>query len=399
MGQILRYFCCFILGVCVALSMSLSSSESFRISSQDDYDYPLLMDVIDTIETYYVDSIDRQTLINGAIQGIFKQLDPYSGFLKQDDYQTVSQSNNGKYFGFGFEVATTNGQITVVTPFKNSPAARANIKAGDQIVRLNDVDVNAINLQTVLTSIRRHSINNQAINITIKSINDGEIVDRVLSPETVHIDSIESKILPDNIGYIRIATFQQNTAESIFYQAKRWQHIPLKGLILDVRNNPGGLLDQAIKIADLFLAEGRIVTTTGRYFDANEDYYANPSSLFPTIPIVVLINKGSASASEVLAAALSENKRATLIGETSFGKGTVQSLIPVLGQGSAIKLTIAEYFTPKGNNIHEKGIVPDVKVDDLGVTHVKNSAIIKIQTQELAHVDNQMDTAIEWFSK
>lgn len=395
--QIIRYISCFILGACVALSISISSSEQAnQQSTYYGFDYSLLADVIDTVETYYVDKIDRQQLIDAAIKGIFKELDPYSGFLTHEDFQAISESNKGEYFGFGFEVATDDGNITIVTPFKNSPAERAGIKAGDKIIKLNDTFVDDTNLQMVLTQIRQYSNNNKAISLSLQPITSKDPIAITLQPDFIHINSINSKLIKDNIGYLHLTSFQEDATNAIEQQAVKWQHLPLKGLILDLRNNPGGLLDQAISIADLFLGHGRIVTTTGRIFDANEDYYASPETIFTNIPMIVLINKGSASASEVLAAALQENNRATLLGETSFGKGTVQSLIPIFGQSNTIKLTIAHYSTPNGNNIHTKGITPDIEILITTVTDEMNMPIIGAENMLDSDYDQQIDSAIAW---
>ncbi|MGL5666024.1 MAG: S41 family peptidase, partial [Shewanella sp.] len=204
-------------------------------------------------------------------------------------------------------------------------------------------------------------------------------------------------LLDGNIGYIRLSSFQENSTEDMVRSLSQWQNAHLTGLILDLRNNPGGLLDQAIKIADLFLAKGRIVSTSGRFFDANSDYYASPQTMLTNVPMLVLINKGSASASEVLAAALQENGRAKLLGETSFGKGTVQSLIPILNDGNAIKLTIAQYNTPRGENIHNIGIVPDIKVATETGSNQKNMAIIDaISARTDVSQDSLVTSAIAW---
>lgn len=397
MHQIIRYISCFILGVCVALSISISSLEHANPKpAYYDFDYPLLVDVIDTVQTYYVDKIDRQQLIDAAIKGIFKELDPYSGFLTHEDFQAINDSNKGEYFGFGFEVATDDGKITIISPFKNSPAERAGIKAGDKIIKLNDTFVDGTNLQMVLTEIRQYSNNNKPISLSLQPIATKTPIQITLQPDFIHINSIDSKIIDGDIGYLHLTSFQEDATDAISKQAIKWQHIPLRGIILDLRNNPGGLLDQAISIADLFLDHGRIVTTTGRIFEANEDYYASSKTIFAKIPMVVLINKGSASASEVLAAALQENHRATLLGETSFGKGTVQSLIPILGQSNAIKLTIANYSTPNGNNINTIGITPDIEISITAVTDEMNMPIIGTEKMLDNDYDQQIDSAIAW---
>ncbi|WP_144211796.1 S41 family peptidase [Shewanella donghaensis] len=397
MMQFTRYVMCFILGITVAFSLNLSSSEQ-HYKTQSEYTYSLLLDVIDTVHTYYFNDVDRQDLIEYAIEGIFTRLDPYSGFLNATDYQSINDSNNGQYFGYGFEVATDDDQITIITPYANSPAARANILPGDKVLQLNNTLIDQSNLTEILTEIKQHSINKLPIELTIEREAE-EIVHFTLNPELIHIESITAKIMNSNIGYIRLNSFQDDATTAIINQAKLWEQQDLGGIIIDVRNNPGGLLGQAISIADLFLQQGLIVSTEGRFFDANENYYASHPTIFEGIPMVVLINKGSASASEVLAAALQENNRATLVGETSFGKGTVQSLIPMLEMGNAIKLTIAKYSTPDGNDIHSKGIEPDIKISNDAILNSDYLDIIEQTTAQYDEPqDGQISSAIAWIT-
>ncbi len=396
MSQIIRYITCSLLGLALGLSVTLSGQEN-----ADQYhprlNYPLLLDVIDTIETYYVTELTQDELISAAIEGIFDKLDPYSGFLDKQAFSNIRDANKGEYFGFGIEIAAEDDKITIITPFPSSPAELAGIKAGDQIVKINDKKVNPKLLDTLLSEIKHHSQNNQSINLTLTHSDMDSLFEVTLVPSIISVQSVTAKLYEDKIGYIRLASFQDNSTEEMIKQLTLWRPIGLEGLILDLRNNPGGLLDQAIKIADIFLAKGRIVSTEGRFFDANSDYFASPQTMFSTVPIIVLINKGSASASEVLAAALQENDRATLIGETSFGKGTVQSLIPTLIEGNAIKLTIAKYTTPKGHDINSKGIEPDIKLEAETVTIGESVPIIDKNTVHDEIKDDQiLDSAITW---
>ncbi|WP_394132957.1 S41 family peptidase [Shewanella maritima] len=401
MQHSLKYLLCFLSGVVLATSVSLSGSEQTYDSTNafhKEYDYSLLLDIIDTVETYYVEDVDRESLIQAAINGVFEHLDPYSDFLNQAEFESLTSTNKGEYYGFGFEVATDNDQITIVTPFKNSPADKAGLMPGDVITHLDNTAVDGSNLSDILKAIKQHSMLKQGIHLTIAPKASEQSQQITLTPDYIHIESIDAKII-DDVGYIYIANFQEDAAKAILKQAIAWQNRNLKGLILDVRNNPGGLLDQAIEIADLFLDKGRIVSTQGRFFDANEDYYASNHTIFTQLPMVVLINQGSASASEVLAAALQENNRAHLVGESSFGKGTVQSLIPMVGQGNAIKLTIAKYNTPKGNDIHEIGIQPDTKITLPTVAEQDNVHIINNTNMQSTSIDAQIDSAIAWISK
>ncbi|MBT1446197.1 S41 family peptidase [Shewanella sp. JM162201] len=396
MSQFIRYLGAMCLGLTLGLSVSLSGQENAK-SMLSQYDYPLLVDIMDTIETYYVNQISRDELIQGAIEGMFKKLDPYSSYLSHQDLTHVKDSNRGEYFGFGFEIASDDNHIRIVAPFSGSPAAKAGIAAGDTIETVNHKPVEDMDLSAVLAEIRYHSVNDLPLTMTLKHAEASYSV--TLKPGTISVSSVAGKWLEGDIGYIQLTSFQENSTEELIAQLEQW-HTPAKGLILDLRNNPGGLLDQAIRIADLFLAKGRIVSTSGRFFDANSDYYASPQTLMANVPILVLINKGSASASEVLAAALQENGRALLMGETSFGKGTVQSIIPTINMDSAIKLTIAHYSTPKGHDIHAKGIEPDIKIASGNTVKDGNDVpIIEPETILNSASDPILASAIDWIEQ
>ncbi|MCL1140939.1 S41 family peptidase [Shewanella pneumatophori] len=396
MTQCIRYFCCVFAGLALGISLTLVGQEHSQQYKQR-INYPMLLDVIDTIETYYVDKISEEELIEGAIEGIFLKLDPYSSFLDKQSFTSVQESNNGEYFGFGVEIATDNDQITIVTPFAESPAAAAGIKPGDRVIKLNDQLVTADKLESLLKQIKQHSYDKLPIELEMLRANSEDTYTVTLQPSIIAINSVEAAILDNKIGYIRLSSFQENTTPKLVKQLSAWQSAELNGIILDLRNNPGGLLDQAITIADLFLDKGRIVATEGRFFDANSDYYASPQTMAANTPITVLINKGSASASEVLAAALQDNGRATVIGQTSFGKGTIQSLIPTLMDGNAIKLTIAKYTTPNGKDIHSKGIEPDIKIEIEAVSDEESMPIIATNSlRESVAQDKLVSSAIAW---
>ncbi|QYJ86164.1 S41 family peptidase [Shewanella mesophila] len=396
MAKFIRYLICVAFGVSLGLSITLSGQENVQ-PSPSKLNYPLLIDIISTIETYYVDKIPEQELIQAAIEGIFNKLDPYSNFLDKDAFSDLKDANSGEYFGFGIEIATSDDKVTIISPFPHSPAAIAGILPGDRIVKVNHESVNAKQLDNVLKKIKFHSQNNLTINLSLSRSNSDDVFDVTLKPTMIDVNSVTTELLGDGIGYIKLSSFQDDSTEDLIKQLNQWQNKPLTGIILDLRNNPGGLLDQAIKIADLFLAKGRIVSTRGRFFDANSDYFASPQNLFSKLPIIVLINKGSASASEVLAAALQENKRAILIGEKSFGKGTVQSIIPTLIDGNAIKLTIAHYTTPKGRDIHSIGIEPDINITTDAINNKQSMPIIdELPPHEKIAKDKFVKSAITW---
>ncbi|MGS0681025.1 S41 family peptidase [Shewanella sp. 125m-7] len=396
MSQFIRYFSCVIAGLALGLSVTLSGQEHTP-QYNSHINYPVLLDVIDTIETYYVQKLSEEELIEAAIEGIFNKLDPYSSFLDKQTFANIQDSNSGEYFGFGVEIATDNDQITIVTPFAKSPAEAAGIKPGDRIIKLNNQLVTAEKLESILQEIKQHSIDKRPIKLEMLRANSKAHYTVTISPSLIAINSVEAEILDNKIGYIRLSSFQENTTPALVKQLSDWQPEKLNGIILDLRNNPGGLLDQAITIADIFLDKGRIVATEGRFFDANSDYFASPQTMATNIPLSVLINKGSASASEVLAAALQENGRAKLIGQTSFGKGTIQSLIPTLMDGNAIKLTIAKYTTPNGKDINSKGIEPDIKIELEAVSDDESMPIIETNSlRESVAQDKLVNSAIAW---
>ncbi|QDF65577.1 S41 family peptidase [Shewanella sp. SNU WT4] len=358
-----------------------------------------ISEVINLVQTHYVDSLSEQQLIDAALQGIVSQLDPYSSYLSQPDLLLLEQSNKGEYFGFGFEVAADNktDEIRILTPFYSSPAAHAGIEPGDIITHLFAEPVNAAKLNDFLAAIRRYSHQRQNIELSLNR--QGTVVNVELAPNEIHIESVSVDMLKNNIGYVKITHFQEDTASKLEGFLQQWQLQTLTGVILDLRDNPGGLLDQAVQVADLLLDDGKIVSVQGRYFAANTAYFADEASIINGIPIVVLINHGSASAAEIVAAALQENRRALLMGETSFGKGTVQTVLPMASQLSAMKLTIANYLTPAGNKVHQQGIEPDIKINVNDILTAKNVDIIgNSSNNKEKQSDEILATAIHWFS-
>ncbi len=360
------------------------------------YDLPLLADVIDSIENYYVEPVTRKQLVTAALKGIFEELDGYSDFLTPTKIEEQEETNQGQYKGFGFEVDAKSKQITVLNVFNRSPAHKAGILPGDKLLKLNQFDVKQDSQQTILEQIRTAGKNDTAIELTFAR-DKTQDYDITLAPDVIHIDAVENKLLSNNIGYLKLNGFQNQTHDKVLESLARWHKKSLQGLIIDLRSNPGGLLHQAIKVADLFIDNGVIVSTQGRFSEANSIYHATPISFLPEVPILVLIDKHSASAAEVLAAALQQNHRAKLLGETSFGKGSVQGMIPTISHHNKVKLTIANYLTPKGENIHKLGIKPDINLNPDTSNKTNNTPIIN--SKELDSEDPALSKAMLWIKE
>nr|WP_244859434.1 S41 family peptidase [Shewanella dokdonensis] len=391
----MRYVLILTTGIVIGISLSVASySPQNPRRTAAAGDLILLHEVIETIETYYVDQLSHEQLVNAAIDGIFKSLDSHSTFLNVEQANDMKDSNRGEYYGFGFEVTPDKQQLTIQTAFPDSPAATAGIQKGDRVLTCNNQMINEHNQQQVLEQIKQASQQKQAIALQLERGHTKFNV--VIKPASIRLHSVQAKRLADNIGYLRISHFQQDTAQDVQHWLNLWQN-QIGGLVVDLRDNPGGLLEQAVAIADMFLDQGVIVATKGRYINANEVFYASTGTLISNVPIVIIINKGSASAAEILTAALRDHQRATIIGETSFGKGTVQSLIPNLyDRGSMIKLTTARYTTPLGKMLDTQGIEPDIKVTQENGDGSLTMAADIAKTGYQITQDYQFNAAISW---
>lgn len=327
----------------------------------------LFNEALDLIDKNYVEEIDSKTVIEGAIKGMTRSLDPHSSFMNADMYKELQVDTKGAFGGLGIEISILNDVITVVSPIEDTPAYKAGIKAQDQIIAIEGESTKGFSLFDAVQKLRGP----KGTQVTISIMREGfeKPKDFTITRDIIKIISVKHKMLENRIGYIRIVSFHENTAIETKKALKKLEtrENSLKGLIIDVRNNPGGLLDQAIKVSDIFLKQGVVVSTKGRRKAADKTYKAADDGDEPTCPIIVLINRGSASASEIVAGALRDNKRAILLGTQTFGKGSVQIVIP-LDDGSALKLTTAKYYTPDGTSIQAKGIAPDIIVE-----HVKQN--------------------------
>ena len=319
-------------------------------------------DVLDIIEKNFVDPVDSKKLIRGAIRGMISSLDPHSAFLLPESYKDLQIETRGQFSGIGIVITIQHNVVTVISPIDGTPAYTAGIKAGDQIIKVDGEETKAMMLWEAVRKMRGKK--GTSVVITIRRKGLPEPIDFTIVRDIIPLESVRSHLLKPGYGYIRTTNFRENTADDVKAALKKLESgkTPLKGLILDLRDNPGGLLDQAIKVADIFLDKGQIVSIKGRLKAHSKVYSAHRDKDKHSHPIVLLINEGSASASEIVAGALQDHGRALVLGTTSFGKGSVQTVEP-LRDGSGLKLTIARYYTPNGHAIQARGIVPDVLVD------------------------------------
>ena len=333
-----------------------------------EYDYlKFLGDSIEKIKTDYVEHVENKEIVESAINGILSSLDPHSSFLNAKNLEDMKIQTKGLFGGLGIEVTMENGFVKVISPIDDTPAYKAGIKAGDYITHLNKKSVIGLTLDEAVGQMRGPV--GSKLKVTIGRTNM-EPFDITIKRDVIKITSVRSRIEKD-VGYVRITTFSEQTNKSTKEAIKKLKkNKNLKGFVLDLRNNPGGLLEQAVYVSDLFLEKGEIVSTRGRDSENPETYKAKPGDVINGLPLVVLINGGSASASEIVAGALQDHKRAIILGTQSFGKGSVQTIIPVNPYG-ALRMTTARYFTPSGRSIQKKGISPDIVVDEAKLEKVK----------------------------
>ena len=366
------------------LTLFLFLNSTLAISSESDIykKIDLFGEVLEKINEEYVEDINQSESMDSAINGLLQSLDPYSAYLSPENFEEMQTETSGEFGGLGIEVSMEAGVVKVITPLDDTPASRAGLKAGDYIVKINDTQVQGKTL-TEAVEIMRGPVGSD-IELTVRRRGVKKALTFTLTREIIEIQSVKSDLLDKNIGYLRLTSFNENSATQI---KKRINDLDknkkLKGYILDLRNNPGGLLSQAIKITDYFLDNGEIVSTKSRKASENRKWFARDGDLTGGKPLIVLINYGSASASEIVAGALKDHKRAIILGENSYGKGSVQSIIPLRNEG-AIRLTIAKYYLPSGTSISEVGVTPDIEINEEG-----NEFKIKTET------DNQLNYALK----
>ena len=352
--------------VIAALLIAVPQFSPAQENSSDTYrQLKLFSDVFERVRADYVEEVTDQELIEYAIQGMLSTLDPHSSFLNADSFGDMRVQTKGEFGGLGIEVTMENGFVKVVSPIDDTPAFRAGVKPGDFITHLDGEPILGLTLNEAVEKMRGPV--NTDLTVTIRR-EDVEPFDLTITRDVIKIQSVRNRV-EDNVGYIRITTFNQQTMpglERAISEIKAEAGSELRGYVLDLRNNPGGLLDQAVEVSDAFIEQGELVSTRGREVDDSQRFNAKPGDLADGLPVIVLINGGSASASEIVAGALQDHRRAIVMGTKSFGKGSVQTIIP-LGVNGAMRLTTARYFTPSGRSIQALGIDPDIVVEQATV--------------------------------
>lgn len=387
-----------VLGVMLAIGQGvLAERENSRSSAASIplEDIRSLSEVFGKIKQNYVEEVKDKELLENAIRGLLSGLDPHSAYLDKEAFTDLREGTSGEFGGLGIVVGMEDGFVKVISPIDDTPAARAGVKSGDLVIRLDDKNVKGMSLEDAVSIMRGKP--DTDIMLTIVRKGEAKPLKIKITRDIIKVQSVRSKTLDEGFGYIRVSAFQERTGadlrKALSKLKKENNKKNLKGLVLDLRNNPGGLLTQAIEVSDAFLESGVVVSIKGRDAANNMTHSARGMDLLNDAPIVVLINGGSASASEIVAGALQDHKRAIIMGSQSFGKASVQTVVP-LGNGSALKLTTARYYTPNGTSIQAKGIVPDIKLDDLKVSKREDNGFKQTKEKDLTgHLDNGQEDA------
>ena len=374
----LKRFLVFVTVILINLSVKVYAENIDKLFEKID----LFSEVLEKIQKEYVDEIDQAEVMDSAIHGLLQSLDPYSGYMDQETFEESQTETSGEFGGLGIEVSMEAGVVKVIAPIDDTPAAKVGVKAGDYIVKINGEQVRGKTLMEAVNLMRGPVGTSIEITVRRKSLKKAKVFK--ITREIIQIKSVVAKLVENKVGYLRLRAFNENSSNQLIKEIKKIEkNKKLTGYILDLRNNPGGLLSQAIKIADFFLEDGEIVSTKGRKSRENRKFFAKRGDEIKGKPLIVLINNGSASASEIVAGALQDQKRAVLLGETTFGKGSVQSIIPLRNRG-AIRLTVSKYYLPSGKSISKVGIVPDIKIEEEGSDFYINTA-----------TDNQLNYAVD----
>lgn len=389
MNSTMRSLLILTLGVVLGVTMALGQGVLAERSAQTSTTLPLqelrlFSEVLSRIKTDYVEEIDDKTLLDNAIRGMLSGLDPHSAYLDGEEFKELRIGTTGEFGGLGIEVGMENGFVKVIAPIDDTPAERAGVKSGDLVIRLDDKPVKGMELNDAVKIMR----GKPGTKITLTIVREGEEkpLKITITRAVIKVRSVKSRLLEPGFAYVRITQFQSKTAEYLnnaVSDLRKESNGTLKGLVLDLRNNPGGVLSAAVSVSDAFLEKGLIVYTEGRVKDSQLSFSAKPKDILKSAPMVVLVNGGSASASEIVAGALQDHKRAIIIGSRTFGKGSVQTILPVNDDG-ALKLTTARYYTPSGRSIQAEGIEPDIALENLKVAAAEAPAVDSLKEADLA---------------
>ena len=368
----------------IFLLLFIISFSKVNAANEDDIykKIDLFSEVLDKINKEYVDDVNQSEAMDAAINGVLQSLDPYSAYMSPESFQDMQTETSGEFGGLGIEVGMEYGVVKVISPIDNSPASKVGLKAGDYIVKIDDIQVQGKSL-TEAVELMRGRVGTD-IEITVRRRGEKKALTFIITRDIIKIASVKSRIIDKKTGYLRLTSFNENSSDQIKDKIKEFnKNKKIKNYILDLRNNPGGLLSQAIKISDFFLDNGEIVSTKSKRKYENRKWFAKKGDILNDNTMVVLINYGSASAAEIVAGALQDHKRAILVGESTYGKGSVQSIIPLKNNG-AIRLTVSKYFLPSGKSISEVGVTPDIEI-------LENSEKFKLNTE----TDNQLNYALK----
>ena len=350
-------------------------------------------DIFARVKKDYVEPVEDKALMKSAIRGMLSGLDPHSTYLDADEYKDLHEGTTGEFGGLGIEVGLEDGFVKVIAPIDDTPAERAGVKSGDVIIRLDDKPVKGMSLDEAVNIMRGKA--GDPIVLTIVRVGEEKPLKITIIRAIIKVKSVKARVLEPGYYYLRVTQFQSHTAELLrdaIENLRKESPESIKGAVLDLRNNPGGVLSGAVSVSDIFLQEGLIVYTEGRSSDSASKYHAKPGDMIEGAPMVVLVNGGSASASEIVAGALQDHKRAIIVGEKTFGKGSVQTILPMTN-GDAIKLTTARYYTPSGNSIQAKGIKPDIELQSLSISRGKNEELLRVKESQLSgHLKNTEDS-------
>ncbi|NIN37026.1 MAG: PDZ domain-containing protein [Gammaproteobacteria bacterium] len=384
MSSFLQYFLVFIFLTGIGLQLSHGDDENLPLD-----EIRTFTEVFSKIKNDYVEEVDDRKLLEDAIRGMLAGLDPHSTYLDRESYKELQEGTTGEFGGLGIEVGMENGFVKVIAPIDDTPAKKAGIEAGDLIIKLDDTPVKGLSLNDAITRMR----GKPGTDITLTIIRNGEEKPLVITitRAIIRINSVRARTLEPGYGYLRISSFQANTGRDLRQELDRLSKendYKLKGVVMDLRNNPGGVLNAAVEVSDLFLDKGLIVYTEGRIKNSDLKFNARPLNVFRDLPIVILVNEGSASASEIVAGALQDHDRAVIVGQQTFGKGSVQTILPMADE-AAVKLTTARYFTPSGRSIQASGITPDIIIDKLTVERVEEDGNGIVKEADLSgHLEN-----------